>query len=125
MRRSEVATASSTTRRVIGPGEGTHFVKAWISAKPVGAMARGELPAEGADEILGRAVMVGEVPGREPGIMISEHRVDRARRVDRAMRARHLPHPVQDAADRQIGGELEAAVRRQGHGASPVMTRIA
>src|SRR5262249_7928848 len=27
----------------------------------------------------------------------------------RAVRARHLPHPVQDAADVEIGGELEAA----------------
>ena len=115
-------TASSTTRLVIGPGGGTHFVKAWISASRAGAVARGELPAEGADEILGRAVMVGEVPGREPGVMIGEHRRDRPRRVDRAMRAGYLPHPVQDAADREIGSELEAAVRRQYHGASPVMT---
>ena len=59
------------------PGRGDPFRKGLDLGKPVGAMARGELAAEGADEILGRAVMVGEVPGREPGIMIGEHRVDR------------------------------------------------
>src|SRR5437660_10075946 len=81
-------------------------------------MTRGELAAEIPDQILGRAVMVGEVPGGEPGIVIGEHRRDRARRVDGAMRARDLPHPVEEAADREIGGEREAARFGQCHASS-------
>ena len=53
--------------------------------------------------------MIGEIPGGEPGIVIGEHLADRAAGVDRVMPAGDLPHPVQDPADRQIGGELEAA----------------
>jgi hypothetical protein len=67
------------------------------------------LAAERADQLLGRAVMVGKVPGRKAGRVIMEHRLDRAPGVDRAMRTRHLPHPVQDAADLKIGGELKPA----------------
>ena len=77
--------------------------------KPLGSVSRGKKAAEIADEVLGRTVMVGEVPGGEPGLVIGQHLVDRARRVDRAMRAGDLPHPVEDAADRQIRSELEAA----------------
>jgi hypothetical protein len=59
----------------------------------------GESPAEVADEILGWAVMVGQVPSSETGFVVGGHRIDRALWVYRAMRARDLPHPVQDAAD--------------------------
>ena len=120
MRDSETPTASSTTRRVIRPGCGTHFVNAWISESRSAPWRAANSPAEAADEILGRAVMVGEVPGGEPGVVIGEHLLDRARRVDTAMRAGDLPHPVQDAADAEIGGQLEAASYGQRHFQPPV-----
>ncbi len=66
--------------------------------QPLGSAARGEPAPELADQILGRAVMIGEVPAGESGIVIGEHRLDRARRVDGAMGAGNLPHPVEDAA---------------------------
>jgi hypothetical protein len=84
----------------MGPGGGTHLVKAWVSAS-----AASPRP----DEILGRAVMVREVPGGEPGIVIGEHRLDRACRIDPAMAAGDLPHPVEQPADCQIGGEGKPA----------------
>jgi hypothetical protein len=55
------------------------------------AASGGNLLPECSDQVLGRAVMVGEVPGGEPGIVIGKHRLDRAHRVDPAMPARHLP----------------------------------
>src|SRR5262249_60836353 len=73
------------------------------------SVAGGELPAEGPDEVLGRPVMIGEVPRGEPSIVIGEHGFDGARRIDRTMRAGNLPHPVQDPADAEIGGGLETA----------------
>ena len=57
--------------------------------------------AELADQILGRAVMVGEVPGGKPGIVIGEHVLDRPRRVDRAMAAGDLPHAIEQPAYRR------------------------
>src|SRR6202022_3657101 len=77
--------------------------------EPLRSVAGGEPAAEVADKILGRTIMVGEIPGGEPGIVVGEHLVDRAPGLDRAMAARDLPHAVQDPADREIGGELEAA----------------
>ena len=103
------------------PGGGDPLRESLDLGEAGGAVSRRELSAEGADELLGRAVMVGEVPSREPGLVISEHRRDGARRVDRAMRARDLPHPVQDAADREVCRERETTVRRQCHRASPVI----
>jgi hypothetical protein len=44
--------ASSTTRLVIRPGRGTHFVNAYLW-KPVHSMTCGASPAEVANEILG------------------------------------------------------------------------
>ena len=75
----------------------------------LGAVAGGEAAAEVADKVLGRTIMVGEIPGGEPGVMmIGEHFVDGAAGVDHAMAAGDLPHAVQDPANRKIGGELEA-----------------
>jgi hypothetical protein len=53
--------------------------------------------------------MVSEIPGGEPGVVIGEHLFDRAPRLDRAVAAGDLPHAVQDPADGEIGGQLEAA----------------
>src|SRR6516164_471712 len=64
----------------------------------LGSVAGGEEAAEIADEVLGRAVMIREIPGCEPGVVIGKHLVDRAHRFDRAMCARDLPHPIEDAA---------------------------
>src|SRR5205814_2639889 len=61
-------------------GEGLDLVETF------GAALRGEALVESADQILGRTVMVGEIPGREAGIMIIEHRRDGALRVNPAMR---------------------------------------
>jgi hypothetical protein len=72
-------------------------------------MTSGELTPEGSDKVLGRTVMVGEIPSCEPRIVIGEHLIDRAHRVDGAVGARDLPHSVEDTADAEIGGELEAA----------------
>src|SRR5882672_3280832 len=87
-------------------------------------MARGELAPELSDESLGRAVVVREVPGREPGVVIGEHLGDRARRLDVAVRAGDLPHAVEDTADAEIGGELEAARSRYCHFHLAVLCRI-
>src|SRR5438067_8396079 len=59
--------------------------------------------------------MVREIPRREARIVIPEHRIDGAPRVDPAMRPRHLPHPVQYAADLEIGREPKPAGCRQWH----------
>src|SRR6516162_11640408 len=64
--------------------------------QPLGPVKGSETAAEVADEGLGRAVMIGEIPGREPGVVVGEHLVDRPHRVDRAMRTGDLPHPVED-----------------------------
>jgi len=60
-------------------------------------------------EILGRSIMVGKVPGGEPGVVIGEHFRDRARRIDMAVCARYLPHAVEHAANLEVGSEFEAA----------------
>jgi hypothetical protein len=86
--------------------------------EPVGAVPLGKAAAEFADQILGRAVMVGEVPGHEAGIVIGEHRLDSPRRIDPAMRARHLPHPIQGTADIEIGRQGRTARCRRRHGRS-------
>ena len=72
-------------------------------------MTCGESPAEVADEILGRAVMVGQVPSRKTGLVVGGHLINRAHRVYCAMGAGNLPHPVQDAADGKIGSKLSTA----------------
>ena len=72
-------------------------------------MTCGESPAELADEILGWAIMVGQVPGSKTGLVVGGHRINRAHRVYCAMGARNLPHPVQDAADGEIGSQLNTA----------------
>jgi len=77
--------------------------------KPLASVTGSEPAPEISDKFLGRAVMVGEVPGGKPGIVIGEHRVDCAPGIDMAVSARDLPHPVQDTADAEISGELEAA----------------
>ena len=72
-------------------------------------MTYGESPEEVADEILGWAVMVGQVSSGKAGLVIGGHRIDRAHRVYCAMSAGNLPHPVQDAADGEIGSKLNTA----------------
>jgi hypothetical protein len=72
-------------------------------------MTGGELASEVSDEVLGRAVMIGEVPSGKPRIVKREHLCDCAGGLDVAVGARDLPHPVQKAADRKIRGELEVA----------------
>jgi len=49
--------------------------------------------------------MIGEVPACKPGIAIPGHRRDRALRIDPAVPARNLPHPVDEAVDFEVGGE--------------------
>src|SRR6516165_1162141 len=71
-------------------------------------MTSGELAPEGSNKVLGRAVMVGEVPSCEPSVVIGEHLIHRATGGDGAMCAGDLPHSVEDTADVEIGGELEA-----------------
>ena len=67
----------------------------------------GEARAEPADQILGRAVMIGEVPGRKAGVMIGDHFFDGSLRVDVAVRTGYLPHSVEDSANGQVGGQFE------------------
>src|SRR5205085_6521584 len=81
----------------------------------LGAALRGETLPELADQILGRSVMIGEIPAREASIVIPEHRIDGRLGVDPAMRARHLPHSVQHTADAQARRELKPARRGQRH----------
>ena len=57
-------------------------------ARPADGVAAPEL----ADEVFGRSVVVGEVPGREAGIVVIEHGRGAATRVDLAVAAGHLPH---------------------------------
>src|SRR5215469_10509561 len=78
-------------------------------------MTDSEPAAKGADEILRRAIMIGEVPRGEAGVVIGEHLLDGARRVDMAVDARDLPHAVQDAANAEICGELEPTRCEQRH----------
>jgi hypothetical protein len=51
--------------------------------------------------------------GRRPGVLVFPEAfglgIDRAHRVYCAMSAGNLPHPVQDAADGEIGGKLNTA----------------
>ena len=84
-------------------------------SEPFRAALRNKALPEPADQIFGRPVMVGEVPTRKPGIVVAEHRIDRALRIDPAMRPRHLPHPVQYVADAQTRRELKPARLRQRH----------
>jgi hypothetical protein len=72
-------------------------------------MTCGESPEEIADEILGRAIMVGQIPSSKAGLVVGGHRINRAHRVYCAMGAGNLPHPVQDAADGEIGSKLSTA----------------
>jgi hypothetical protein len=72
-------------------------------------MTYGESPKEVANEILGGAVMVGQIPSRKTGLVVGKHRIDRAHRVYCAMGAGNLPHPVQDATDGEIGSKLNTA----------------
>src|SRR5882762_7431567 len=84
-------------------------------AEPFGAALFGKALPKPADQILGRAVMIGEVPAGKAGIVIGEHRRDRAFRINRAMRPRDLPHPIQHPADVESGRELKPACRGQRH----------
>jgi hypothetical protein len=68
--------------------------------------------------------MIGEVPGGKPGAATRKHLFDGAPRVDRAVGARDLPHSIQDAADVEIGGELQATRRRQCHLRHRFLTRL-
>src|SRR5215469_17031916 len=70
---------------------------------------------KGTDKILRRAVMIGEVPGGEAGVVVREHLFDGAFGVDRTVAAGDLPHSVEDPADLQIGGDLKTAGRRHCH----------
>ena len=72
--------------------------------EPGGPVAGCEAAPKGADEILGRAVMVGEVPSREPDVVVSEHLLDGAGGIDGPVAARDLPHAIQNAADAEIRG---------------------
>lgn len=91
------------------------FRKGLDLREPRLAVTRDEQPAEGADEILGWAVMIGKVPGREAGVVMGEHRFDGARRIDRTMSAGDLPHPVQYPADAEIRSKLVSARCGQRH----------
>jgi hypothetical protein len=73
--------------------------------KPLSSIACSELAPELSDEILSGAVVVCEVPGREPGVVIGEHLGHRARGLDVAMRAGDLPHAVENAAYAEIRSE--------------------
>ena len=77
--------------------------------EPAGPATGGELAPESSDQILGRAVMVGQVPGCEPGVVIEEHLLDGAHGIDAAVGAGNLPHSIQDAADLEIRGQSKAA----------------
>jgi hypothetical protein len=79
--------------------------------KPLNPVTGGELAPEVSDEVLGRALMIGEVPCGEAGIMIGEHLCNCPSGRDVAVSARDLPHPVQNAGDAEIRGELETARR--------------
>jgi len=79
----------------------------------------GELAPEVSDQVLGRAVMVGKVPGGKTGIVISEHLFDCPGGFNVAMGARDLPHPVQNATDPKIGGKLITARLGWFHLSSP------
>ena len=97
------------------PGGGDPFRESLDLGEPGGAVSRRELPAEGADEILGRAVMVGEVPGREPGIVIGEHR----RRRRAPGRSRHArPRPATSRSGCGRSGDR----RREGNGCAAAMS---
>ena len=116
MRRSEMSTLFSTICRVIGPGRGTHLVNAWTSDSAVLAPLGRQPPPELADEVLGRPVVVRQVPGGEAGVVVGQHGVDGRRRINAAVGAGHLPHAVEDAADGQAINETEAGFLWQCHG---------
>jgi hypothetical protein len=61
------------------------------------------------NKILGRAVMVSQVPGGEAGVMIVRHILECGLRIDTPMRPGYLPHTVQEAADAHIRSELKLA----------------
>ena len=77
--------------------------------KPLRPMTGCELAPELSDEILGRTVMIREVPRSETRLVVGKHLGDGASLFDVAMRAGDLPHAVENAADPEAGGELVAA----------------
>ena len=82
----------------------------------LGTALCGELPAEFADEVFGGAVVVGKVPGGEPGIDVVEHAPDCGPGFNGPVGAGNLPHAVQDAADLQVLRQLVTACFGQSHG---------
>ena len=77
---------------------------------------RRQSPAELADEVLSRPVVVGQVPGGETGIVVRQHRIQCGGGVNAAVGPRHLPHAVEYPANGQAVDETEAGFWREGHG---------
>ena len=61
------------------------------------ALRRFKMSPELADEIFCRAIVVSQVPGRETCVVNRKHRLKRCASVDGAVRARNLPHSIQQA----------------------------
>src|ERR1051326_2454983 len=97
------------------PGIGYPLRESLDLAETLRAAFLGKASPETADQVLGRAIMVCQIPCREACIVVAEHRLDRALRVYTAMRPRHLPHPIQLTTDLQICREPKPARCRQWH----------
>ena len=94
-------------------GEGVHTCEGF---RPLpGSQLTAKLP----DEVLCRAVVVGQVPSGETRFHVREHGYHRRGRVNTPMSTGNLPHAVQQAAGFHIRRELEPTGLGQRQDASP------
>ena len=94
-------TAAEATGPVIGPGRGTRF-RQELETRQCGGAVLGRGPvAYTMDEILGRAVVIGKVPGRGAVGDVRSHALEGLRSIDPG-RARPTP-----ATSRSGCGEID------------------
>ena len=65
-----------------------------------------QVAAKGADEILGRPVVIGQVPGSEARQVVRLHGMERGGGLDRTMAAGHLPHAIQHSTHLEVRCEM-------------------
>jgi hypothetical protein len=62
------------------------------------------MPAKGANEVFSRTIVIGQIPGGVPRVVVDEHVLQGSLRIDAAMGTGHLPHAIEEAANVHIRG---------------------